>query len=161
MRPIEAWFDEYSESHQNSTNKLIHWICVPLIVLSIIGLLASIPSSMLKTISPDSFFTPYLNWGTIAVILSLLFYCRLSVKLMIGLSLLLLIGVFLVEEANHHFSAPLWQLSIELFIAAWVGQFYGHKIEGKKPSFLKDIQFLLIGPAWLLSFFYKSIGIKY
>ena len=50
---------------------------------------------------------------------------------------------------------------ITVFIFAWIGQFIGHKIEGKKPSFFEDIQFLLIGPAWLLSFIYKKIGIKY
>jgi uncharacterized membrane protein YGL010W len=42
-----------------------------------------------------------------------------------------------------------------------VGQFIGHKIEGKKPSFFKDILFLLIGPLWLLSFIYKKVGISY
>ena len=47
------------------------------------------------------------------------------------------------------------------FIIAWVGQFIGHKIEGQKPSFFEDLQFLLIGPAWLISFIYKKIGIKY
>lgn len=43
-----------------------------------------------------------------------------------------------------------------IFTIAWIGQFIGHKIEGKKPSFLEDIQYLLIGPAWLLHFIYKN-----
>ena len=30
----EELFDKYSENHQNPTNKLIHWVCVPLIVFS-------------------------------------------------------------------------------------------------------------------------------
>jgi uncharacterized membrane protein YGL010W len=46
-----------------------------------------------------------------------------------------------------------------LFAAAWVGQFKGHQIEGKKPSFLKDLQFLLVGPAWLLHFVYRKAGL--
>jgi uncharacterized membrane protein YGL010W len=45
---------------------------------------------------------------------------------------------------------PLFYTSLLIFVVAWVGQFYGHHIEGKKPSFLKDLQFLLIGPAWVL-----------
>jgi uncharacterized membrane protein YGL010W len=57
--------------------------------------------------------------------------------------------------------APLWVICIVIFIVAWIGQFYGHKIEGKKPSFLKDVQFLLIGPAWLMHFVYKRLGIPY
>jgi len=31
MKTIEEWFEEYGESHQNKTNKIIHWICVPTI----------------------------------------------------------------------------------------------------------------------------------
>ena len=48
-----------------------------------------------------------------------------------------------------------------LFVLAWIGQFIGHKVEGKKPSFFKDLQFLLIGPAWLMSFVYRAAGLRY
>lgn len=27
MKTLNEWFDEYSESHQNKTNKMIHWLC--------------------------------------------------------------------------------------------------------------------------------------
>ncbi len=67
-------------------------------------------------------------------------------------------GVYLIQR---HVSLPLWAVSLAAFAGAWVGQFVGHKIEGKKPSFLKDVQFLLIGPAWLLSFVFKKLGITY
>ena len=46
-----------------------------------------------------------------------------------------------------------------LFVLAWVGQFIGHKIEGKKPSFFEDLQFLLVGPVWLLRFVYERMGL--
>ena len=62
---------------------------------------------------------------------------------------------------DTNFKTPLWKTSLMIFIVAWIGQFIGHKIEGKKPSFLQDLQFLLIGPAWLLSFIYNKFGIKY
>ena len=61
-------------------------------------------------------------------------------------------------DASH--TCPL-KTSLIIFVIAWIGQFIGHKIEGKKPSFFEDIQFLLIGPAWLLSFIYNKLGIKY
>ena len=44
---------------------------------------------------------------------------------------------------------------------AWIGQFIGHKIEGEKPSFFDDLKFLLIGPAWLMSFILSKMGVKY
>jgi uncharacterized membrane protein YGL010W len=66
-----------------------------------------------------------------------------------------------LEENLTTLNFPLWGLALILFVIAWVFQFVGHNIEGKKPSFLKDLQFLLIGPAWLMHFIYKKIGIKY
>ena len=56
---------------------------------------------------------------------------------------------------------PVWEISLFVFVIAWVGQFIGHVVEGKKPSFFKDIQFLMIGPIWLMSFIYKKLGISY
>ena len=69
--------------------------------------------------------------------------------------------LFAVNLIARTINAPLWVISLIIFFVAWVGQFYGHKVEGKKPSFLKDIQFLLIGPAWLMHFIYKRLGIPY
>jgi uncharacterized membrane protein YGL010W len=48
-----------------------------------------------------------------------------------------------------------------IFILAWVGQFIGHKIEGMKPSFFQDLQFLLVGPMWLMHFVFKKLGLRY
>lgn len=55
----------------------------------------------------------------------------------------------------------LWLLSVIVFVIAWIGQFVGHQIEGKKPSFFKDLQFLLIGPLWLLAFVYRHFNWAY
>jgi len=52
-------------------------------------------------------------------------------------------------------------VAIAVFVAAWVGQFVGHRIEGRKPSFVEDVRFLLVGPAWLLGDFYRRVGIRY
>ncbi len=75
---------------------------------------------------------------------------------MILVSIMLIYGVELLLIFNY----ALWKTSLIIFIFAWIGQFIGHKIEGMKPSFLKDLQFLLIGPAWLLSFIYKKLNIS-
>jgi uncharacterized membrane protein YGL010W len=55
----------------------------------------------------------------------------------------------------------LWLTSVTIFAVAWIGQFIGHAIEGKRPSFLEDLQFLLIGPLWLLAAAYRKIGVSY
>ena len=160
MKPIQQWFDEYGQSHQHHTNKLIHWVCVPIIFFSIIGLLASIPASPLKALFPEP-WQPFVHFGTVVIVLGLLFYMRLSVTMFLGMAIVCAIVLWLVYLVDYKTEAPLWLVSLIVFALAWAGQFYGHKLEGKKPSFLKDVQFLLIGPAWLLGFIYRKLGIPY
>jgi uncharacterized membrane protein YGL010W len=155
MRSIHQWLDEYGESHQNPVNKRIHWICVPAIVLSVIGLLWSIPV-------PSAFneISPALNWAVLLAMAAVVYYFMLSVPLALGaaavLSLLLLAAAGLDRLAT-----PLWVTSVLIFVVAWVGQFIGHHIEGRKPSFFKDLQFLMIGPLWLLAAAYRGAGLRY
>jgi uncharacterized membrane protein YGL010W len=159
MKTIHNWFDEYAVSHQNTTNKTIHYICVPLIFFSIIALLASIPSTFIFSFASPA-IAPYLHFGTVLISVGLLFYIRLSLPIFIGIALF----SFICLQAVIYLRAgawPLWASSLVIFALAWIGQFIGHHIEGKKPSFLTDLQFLLIGPAWILGFIYRKIGIKY
>jgi len=158
MRRIDQLLLEYGESHQNKTNKAIHWICVPLIFFSIVGLIASIPSGIVQTILGEG--NPYANWATVALIVVTIYYISLSIPLSIGMVLFALLCLFIARIIAST-GSPLWIVSIVVFVLAWIGQFYGHKVEGKKPSFFKDIQFLLIGPAWLMHFIYKRLGIPY
>ena len=57
--------------------------------------------------------------------------------------------------------AAVLPLSLAIFVLAWIGQFIGHKIEGKKPSFLDDLRFLLIGPLFVLSFLYRRLNLAW
>jgi len=149
------------------TNKTVHWICVPIIYFSIMGLLVSIPSDYL--VAPfEGERNLYLNWGTFVGLLVMVFYIRLSFKMFLGMFLWTLFCLWGNIQIDPMVSASLWLLNLILFVLAWIGQFWGHKVEGQKPSFegqkpsfLEDIQFLLIGPAWLMSFIYKKLGINY
>jgi len=158
MRKIDQLLAEYGESHQNVTNKTIHWICVPLIFFSVMGLIASIPSGLVQTYLGQG--NPYANWGTVALLLAIAYYVSLSITLTIGMALFGLLCLF-VDKTIVQSGLSLWIVCLVVFVAAWIGQFYGHEVEGKKPSFFKDLQFLLIGPAWLLHFIYKRLGIPY
>ncbi|MDV6237125.1 Mpo1-like protein [Leptospira ellisii] len=163
MKSVTTWFDEYAESHRNPINKNIHWICVPLIYFTVIGLFWSIPV--------PSFFgsVPYLNFATIALVLALGFYIRLSPTLALGMLILSSLMIYLIILLQStvlpitigSYSYGISDLSVTIFVLAWIGQFIGHKIEGKKPSFFKDLQFLMIGPIWLLGFVYQKLKISY
>ena len=102
-----------------------------------------------------------INIAMIVILLITLYYLRLSFSLGIGMFLFGIICLTLCFIIEQYIPVPLWLVCVIIFIVAWVGQFYGHHVEGKKPSFLKDIQFLLIGPMWLMSFVYKKAGIGY
>lgn len=146
MRTTQQWFEEYAISHQNPTNKRIHYICVPVIFFSIIGLIMSIPTTFLNDLTGLN-NSLYINWAVVLLLPILLFYLRLSKKIflqMLLFSCICIIGNYYISQ-----KIPLFTFSIIVFILAWIGQFYGHHLEGKKPSFLKDLQFLLIGPAWV------------
>ncbi len=159
MRKIDQLFAEYGDSHQNPTNKAIHWICVPLIFFSVVGLIASIPSTMVQSVLGNG--NPYANWAAPGLVLVLIYYVTLSIPISIGMMLFCALCLVIVNLIVRMDIAPLWMISLAIFFVAWVGQFYGHKVEGKKPSFFKDVQFLLIGPAWLMHFLYKRVGIPY
>lgn len=159
MRKIDALLSEYGESHQNVTNKTIHWVCVPLIFFSLVGLVASIPSGFVQQAMGEG--NPYANWATVLLVITIIYYVSLSISLSIGMAIFALVCLTIVNVLNQINIAPLWMICLIIFVVAWIGQFYGHKVEGKKPSFFKDIQFLLIGPAWLMHFIYKKTGIPY
>ena len=100
-----------------------------------------------------------INLAVFALVFVMLFYQKLSVTLSFGMFLFSIICLFfcnLIELSGYR----LWLVSVIVFASAWVGQFIGHMIEGRKPSFLDDMRFLLIGPAWLMSFIYKKVGIR-
>ena len=156
MKTAQEWFDAYGVSHQNATNKLIHWVCIPLIIFSLLGMLMSIPL-------PFGNYSLFFNFASLFLLLALVFYLRLSFTLFFGF---LVLGSFIIFLDYKIFTllnfdgAKMSLLSLGVFVLAWIGQFIGHKIEGAKPSFFEDLQYLLIGPAWLIHFIYKKVGIK-
>ena len=136
MKTITEWFDEYSDSHQNKINKTIHWVCVPAILFSIIGIIAHF-SALLTAL---------------LLVLTLVFYARLDLVLAIAMTVLIAIMAWLI------YILPVGVgFYIGVFIIAWIGQFYGPKVEGKKPSFFKDLQFLLIGPVWCMDAYLAKV----
>ena len=153
MKTVDDWFREYGESHQNHTNKILHWVCIPLIMFSLIGLLWILPIPGLDH--------EVANVGFVFLLASLGYYLRLSVPLALGMTVIASVMVAILVIIERHSTWPLWQICLAIFVLAWVGQFIGHKIEGKKPSFFQDHQFLLIGPLWLLGFIYRRVGIRY
>jgi uncharacterized membrane protein YGL010W len=160
-RKIDILFDKYGESHQNPRNELIHWICVPLIVFSLLGLAWAIPFPHLGILGR---YNGFLNWASFLIAFSVFYYYKLSPVmsyLMLVMIFIMTFFIVMLEKWQLNGGPAIWQVCGLIFLLSWVGQFVGHRIEGKKPSFLDDVKFLLIGPIWLLHFICKKVGLRY
>jgi uncharacterized membrane protein YGL010W len=155
-RSADEWFADYESSHRHPINELIHWICVPLIFISVLGLIWSLPVPATWNVR-----FPWFNWALVAIALASLYYAWLSLALSLGLFSVMAGCYFILIVVEEWLPWPLWRLCLATFAAGWIGQFIGHKLEGHKPAFFKDVTFLLIGPARLMSVLYKKIGQRY
>ena len=154
MRTVHDWFDSYSADHRNPTNRLIHWICVPAILWSVIAAIWTLPV-------PSSFGQPGL-WCALVMVGVLSFYWRLSRALGAAMIALFVALALITHFAYDALGATrLLELAGVVFVLAWVGQFIGHKLEGARPSFFTDLVYLLIGPAWLVGKILRRAGIAY
>jgi uncharacterized membrane protein YGL010W len=141
MRPVDVLFERYGSYHRHATNKALHWVCVPLIVWSVLGLLWSA--------------APLAAYVALAVVLA--FYLWLSVRLALGMAVVLAAMLYTLTWLGERTLV----VSIAVFVGAWIGQFVGHAIERSRPSFVEDLRSFLVGPAWLLGFVYRRLGIPY
>ena len=154
MNTITELLEEYGISHQNPLNKKIHWVCVPVIAFCVLGLLWLIPFPDIQY----SFLV--VNFTSLFLFFALLYYIVLSWRLGIGM-LIYSISMYLLLWCLNDSLDHLPVIYLSLFVLAWIGQFIGHHIEQKRPSFFRDIQFLLIGPLWLLAAIYRRLNIPY
>jgi uncharacterized membrane protein YGL010W len=141
VRKLDVLLERYGETHQNPVNKAIHWVCVPLIMWSALA--------ALWVASPIAAYA--------LIAFAVIYYAVMSFPLAIGMFAL---AALMLAPLPWLGPNVLW-IALGVFVVAWIGQFIGHAIEGRKPKFVEDLQFLLIGPAWLLQFVYRAVGIPY
>jgi uncharacterized membrane protein YGL010W len=153
-RPIDRYFASYSDDHRNAINQRIHVIAVPAIMWSVIALLWCLP--------PLITWFQYGIWAGLAMFAAWAYYNRLSRRLGYGMLALFFVSGCLCRllEAEIGLRGLFW-LGLGVFAVAWVAQFIGHKVEGRKPSFLTDLVYLLIGPAWVMAKLYRRLDWRF
>lgn len=153
-RPVDRFLGNYSEDHRNPTNQVVHWICVPLIVWTVVALLWLVPVP--AALGRQGF------WAAAAMVVALMFYLKLSRPLALAMfvAFAALAAITWLLHGVLGDRGLLWA-AIAVFVAAWIAQFIGHRIEGKRPSFLTDLVYLLIGPLWLVSKLFRRFGWAY
>ena len=140
-RKVDQLLAHYGESHQNPRNELIHFIAIPLIMLSLVGMLFALH--------------PYVAYVFVAA--SMVYYARLSAVFFVTMAVWSVLFIALVFAMG----SQVLPICIAIFVGAWILQFIGHKIEGKKPSFFEDIQYLWVGPLFVLSKLFGRLGIRW
>ena len=153
MRQIEALLNEYGESHQNTTNVMIHAVAVPVIYFVVIALAWSLPV-------PEFIAFFKVTWAHVLVVPVIYYYFMLSGPIGAAMTLLTIVsfaGIYLLQVLG----ISVWKFSAIVFVLMWIMQFYGHHVEGKRPSFFTDIKFLLVGPAWWWVHWLKRMNISY
>lgn len=154
MRDVERWFGNYANDHQNRANVLIHWICVPAILWAVIALLWVVPV-------PGMLGRPGL-WSALAMVAALAWYLRLSKPIGAAMLLVFVLAGGLSEVLYRGLgSRGLLVTAVAVFVLAWIGQFIGHRFEGRRPSFLTDLAYLLVGPAWLAGKLMTRLGLRW
>jgi len=161
QRPVDIYLDKYAETHQNPTNQFINWVCIPLVVFGLLGLVWAVPFPYIKFLGQ---YNGYFNWASFLIAGSMYFYYKLSPVLSYLMLLLLFsftYGIMELDTLQKTGGPALWQVSLTILVIAWIGQFIGYKIEAKRPALSEEPKFLLIAPIWLLSFVLKKFNIKY
>lgn len=152
-RPIDRWLDSYSRDHRDPRNQIIHLVCVPLILWSVLAMLWTIPV-------PPGLGQPGF-WAGMAMFFTAIYYWRLSRPLGFGMVLMYVVMGLATFLLHQLLGQDLLWLAIAVFVLAWIGQFVGHKIEGARPSFFTDLQYLLIGPLWTLSKLFRKLRLSW
>jgi len=140
-RKVDQLLAHYGESHRHPGNERIHFVAIPLIILSLVGLLHALHP-----------WAAYVFVGA-----SMVYYARLSAVFLVAMAALSALAIVLVWAMGEHVLA----ISAGIFVAAWIAQFIGHKMEGRKPSFLEDLQYLWVGPIFVLSKLFLKLGIRW
>lgn len=141
VRRVDQLLAHYEESHRDPRNERIHFVAIPLIMLSLLGLLHVVH--------------PWLPYAL--VLASLVYYARLSIVFLVTMAVLSVLGLMLVLAMGEYALT----ISATLFVGAWIAQFVGHRYEGKKPSFFEDLQYLWVGPIFVVSKLFRKLGVRW
>ena len=141
-RRIDVLLAHYGERHRHPVNEFIHVLAIPAIMFSLVGLLFALH--------------PWVAYAFLA--LSLVYYVRLRSPVFL---VVMVLWTALILAAVHALGGRVLPVSAAVFVVAWIFQFIGHKVEGKKPSFFEDLQYLYVGPLFVAALGLRRLGIRW
>jgi hypothetical protein len=155
MTPADDWLEQYGRGRIEADTDWLAWICVPLSVIGLTGLIWSLPVPESLSQSSD-----VLNWGTLFLMASVVYYFIVSINLAFGILPFIVADVAAVSWLEN-FDIPLWSASGVLLTLAISAQFLGEHLRGLQVHIVRDLQYLMLAPLWLLAAVYRRLGIPY
>lgn len=155
MSNAYPWLERYERDHTHAVNRALHWMFIPVVVVSVVGLLWSVP---VPAVLRDA--SPILNWGTFFLMAAVVYYFILSIALALGLLPFVMFVAVTVGWLDN-LPTPLWLVSTAAFAVAGAGLLVGHAFERRRVSLFSDLNFLMIGPLWILASIYQRLRIPY
>jgi uncharacterized membrane protein YGL010W len=149
------WLDLYAAGHEHPTNRALHWVCAPLLTVSFVGALSSLPVP-----AAIAELSPVVDWGTLFLMAAVVYYFIMSITLAFG-TLPFVVGLVATIVWLKQAGAPLLLLSTSGLLLAAIGQHLGHRIEGGRATLMRDLHYIAIAPLWALAALYRKLGIPY
>lgn len=155
MSDPQGWLERYGQSHQNLAYPLVFWPGLLIVVLGTVGLLWSLPI-------PPVFYdiSPFLNWGSVFLMATTVYYFIISLPIAIGM-LPFLVAVAAFQLWIGASGWPAADISLALLAAGVAGLRVGRRNRPGIASLIADLQLMMIGPAWLLSALYRRLNIPF
>jgi len=152
---LDDWADRYGQLHPEGACSAAAWLSITVLVASLLGLLGSLPVP-----APLQAQQLVINWATMLLMAAFVYYCMLSLRIAVaGL-------VYLAAAATPGIwlelrGLPVWPLALGTFIPAFVWQLEMTRRATGRVRVLRNLQYLMLGPVWLLRAVFRRAGLAY
>jgi uncharacterized membrane protein YGL010W len=152
---VDEWADQFGRLRASAPSALSAWLGIPIVITALIGLLWAIPVPDILT---DA--SPVINAATLFIMASFVYYCILSIPLAIG-GLLFLISAAIPSAWLDQTEQPLWPVAAGVFVIAFAWQLTETRRATGRLLVLRNLQYVMLGPIWLLRGLYRRAGLRY
>jgi uncharacterized membrane protein YGL010W len=158
-RPLITYFGQFDVTHKQRANRLLHFVCVPLMVFGILTLTWAFPFPQLGFLKA---YNGYFNWASFVIAFWVYYVLKQSPLLSYIMLFIMFAFSYLVMQLQNWDKSgglPLiWTGTIIIALAA-LGQYLGSIKEGRA-SWQIDRKLFLIAPLWVLHQLMSRVGVS-
>ena len=153
MKTLVEEMSVYAAYHRDATNKAIHFIFVPLIVWSAMGLLIQAGSWPLGSLE--------VTLAHVIAVALLIYYLWLDLPLGIAMVFLFTFMLVTALQVDAALGSTAWMLFLAVFAGSWVAQLVGHKaFEHRKPALVDNLWQVFVAPIFVMAEWAFALGLR-